>query len=350
MRTAALLAVLALVLPAAHAQEAPATCAAGDKACGIQKLRAHPARKLAFWREALAKPLVERVAPGGPALVDYLTIDNLANGYPQRPRSPAHDPGFLADVRGAVASVPAPVRKLLERKLVGVLLVEDIGGTGFTDEVVDEHGKPVAGFIVLDPLVLRTHTANSWITWRENTPFKPSARHELAALIASGADDNRRHAIQYILLHEFAHVIAIDGRIHPSWALSPEEVRSAQDFPFFMQSWRISGKEYASLHDGAFPGRKDIVFYFGARLHASDMRGTYESLERTDFATLYSATHPGDDFAEAFANYVHVEMMKRPFAITLKEDGRVVKTYRACWTQARCAAKRRLLEELLGAR
>lgn len=350
MRAAALLAALALLLPAARAEEARITCADGDKACGIKKLRAHPARQLAFWKDALDKPLADRVSSGGPELVDYLTIDNIANGYPQRPRSPAHDPGFLADVRGAIQSMPAPVRKLLERKLVGVLLVEDIGGTGFTDEVVDTQGKAVAGFIVLDPVVLRAHSANSWITWRENTPFKPSARQRLVARIESGAGNSRRQAIQYILLHEFAHVIAINGRIHPSWALPPQEVKSPEDFPFFMQSWRISGSDYTSLHDARFPKRRDVVFYFGPRLDASDMRSVYESLERTDFATLYSATHPGDDFAEAFANYVHVVLMKRPFAITLQEDGRVVKTYRACWTQARCAAKRRLLEELLPAR
>ncbi|HUF80575.1 MAG TPA: hypothetical protein VMN03_05510 [Burkholderiales bacterium] len=304
-------------------------------------------RQLAFWKDALDKPLADRVAPGGPELVDYLTIDNIANGYPQRPRSPAHDPGFLADVRGAITSMPPPVRKLLERKLLGVLLVEDIGGTGFTDEVVDAQGKAVAGFIVLDPIVLRAHTANSWITWRENTPFKPSARHQLAARIASGADDNRRQAIQYILLHEFAHVIAIGARLHPSWAVPPSEVKSPGDYPYFSLSWRISDGRYASVHDDRFTRRKDIVFYFGPKLDGADMRSIDEGLERTDFATLYSATHPGDDFAEAFANYLHVVMMRKPFAITIREDGRAVKTYRACWEQARCAAKRRLIEELL---
>lgn len=348
MRAAALLAALALLLPAAHAEEARITCADGDKVCGIQKLRAHPARKLAFWKDALGRPLAERVAAGGPELVDYLTIDNIANGYPQRPRPAAHDPAFVADVRGAIAAMPASVKRLLEQKLVGILLVEDIGGTGFTDEVVDAQGKAVAGFVVLDPVVLRGHTANSWMTWRENTPFRPSARHQLAARIESDAGNNRRQAIQYILLHEFAHVIAIDGRVHPSWALPPSEVASPGDYPYFMLSWRISGDSYAGVNDAIFPRRKDVVFYFGPRLDAADMRSTYETLERTDFATLYSATHPGDDFAEAFANYVHVVLMKKPFAITLREDGRVVKTYRACWEQARCAAKRRLIEEMLG--
>lgn len=346
MRAAALLA-FTLVLPAAHAEEARVGCAAGDKACGIQKLRAHPARQLAFWKDALDKPLLERVAPGGPQIVDYLTIDNIVNGYPQRPRSPAPDSAFLADVRGAIAAMPAPVKRLLERKMVGVFLVEDFGGSGYTDEVEDAQGKAVAGFIVLDPSVLRQHTANSWITWRENTPFKPSKRHRLAARIESGAANNRMQAIQYILLHEFAHVIAINGRLHPSWAQSPSQVKGPGDYPYFALSWRIADDRYVSVHDEAFPQRRDIVFYFGAKLDGADMRPTYETLERTDFATLYSATHPGDDFAEAFANYVHVVLMKKPFAITMREDGRVVKTYRACWEQARCAAKRRLIEELL---
>lgn len=347
LRAAALLAALAVLLPAAHAEEARIDCAVGDKACAIQKLRAHPARQLAFWKDALDKPLLERVAPGGSEIVDYLTLDNLANGYPQRPRSPAPDPAFLADVRGAIAAMPASVKRLLEHKLVGVLVVEDIGGTGFTDEVENAQGKAVAGFIVLDPSVLRQHTANSWITWRENTPFKPSKRHGLAARIESGAANNRMQAIQYILLHEFAHVIAIDGRLHPSWALSPSQVKAPGDYPYFALSWQIADDRYVSVHDETFPRRKDIVFYFGPKLDGSDMRPTYESLERTDFATLYSATHPGDDFAEAFANYVHVVLMKKPFAITLREDGRDVKTYRACWGEARCAGKRRLLEELL---
>jgi hypothetical protein len=337
-----------LLAPAADADEARLACAAGDKACGIERLRAHPARKVEFWKTALAKPLVERIALGGAELVDYLTIDNIANGYPQRPRAPFDDRAFLAEVRAAIAEAPAQVQRLLERKLAGVILVEDIGGTGFTDEVVDAQGKAVAGFIVLDPTVLRRYTANSWITWRENTPFKASARHRLAARIESQAGDDRKQAIQYILLHEFAHVIAIGGRIHPSWALPPAEVAAPSEFPYFMQSWRISGGRYASVHDESFPQRKNVVFYFGPRLAASEMRATYENLERTDFATLYSATHPGDDFAEAFANYVHVVMMKRPFEITLHEDDRAVKTYRDCWSQARCAAKRRLIEELLG--
>jgi hypothetical protein len=123
------------------------------------------------------------------------------------------------------------------------------------------------------------------------------------------------------------------------------------EYPFFRLSWRVDrGKgRYESLFDPEFALRKDVAYYVGAKLAARDMVPAYEQLERTNFPTLYAATQPGDDFAEAFANYVHVVLMRKPFAIELLEGGRVVKTYGPCWEEARCAGKRRLLEEILAA-
>ena len=77
------------------------------------------------------------------------------------------------------------------------------------------------------------------------------------------------------------------------------------------------------------------------------MAAAYGSLEKTNFPTLYAATTPGDDFAESFVSYVHTALMKRPWEITIRKDGEVVKSYRTCWEEPRCAAKRRILEDLL---
>ena len=99
-----------------------------------------------------------------------------------------------------------------------------------------------------------------------------------------------------------------------------------------------------------FAQRKDVVFYFGPKLDAAAMDATYAALELTNFPTLYAATHPADDFAEAFANYVHVVMMRKPFEIRIERGGKAVRTYRACWEAQRCAAKRAYLESFLGVR
>jgi len=63
---------------------------------------------------------------------------------------------------------------------------------------------------------------------------------------------------------------------------------------------------------------------------------------------LYSATRPGDDFAEAFASYVHTVLMRKPWEIRIYANGKQAKVYGPCWSEARCAGKKKILERFLG--
>ena len=320
-------------------------CPPLDKACAREAVKKHPAKQTGFWQDALAKPLRDRIGPAPPELIDLLRLDNIAHGYPNTPRAPELSKEFAAEVLRAFDEIPESVKRPLARKLGGIYFVDDIGGTGFTDAVTD--GRSSLGFIVLDPSVLMARTANAWATWKDNTPFRPDPQWKLVERIEDGVRDDRTHAIQYILLHELAHVLSIGGNAHPSWTVSPKEVGATTAYPFFRQSWSIKGDEYVSVFDPAFTQRKSVAFYFGAKLDAAAMKDTYDALERTSFPTLYASTHPGDDFAESLANYVHVVMLKRPFEIRISKGGEVVKTYRSCWGEKRCAEKRRYLEEML---
>jgi hypothetical protein len=337
-------------LTRALAQEPTLPCPPGDKACARALMKTHPAKHPEFWKAALARPLEERIGPAPAELVELIALDNVAQGYPNKPRRSRLDADFLADVRRAFEGIPASVKTRLGAKLAGIYFVDDIGGTGYTDEVSDPSGKARLGFVILDPAVLARQKANAWATWKDNTPFKPGAGWALGERIENDANDNRANAIQYILLHEIGHVLSIGADFHPSWVPSPREVGPTAAFPFFETSWKIAGDAYVSRFDADFPTRKDVVFYFGAKLEAAALPEIYAALERTPFPTLYAATHPGDDFAEAFANYVHVVLLGKPFEIRITHDGALVKTYAACWSQARCAAKRAILERYLGAR
>ncbi len=75
---------------------------------------------------------------------------------------------------------------------------------------------------------------------------------------------------------------------------------------------------------------------------------TYANLERTSFPSLYAATQPGDDFAEAFDSYVHVVLQRRPWQILIYKNAALQKEFGACWNESRCAGKRALLEQLIG--
>lgn len=305
-----------------------------------------------MWRSELARPMDERIGAAPPALVQYLTMDNVKQGYPQRPRAAVLEPAFLQDVHAAIAQLPPSVWRLFDERLVGVYFVEELGGTGYTDAVKDAAGRDVAAYIVLDAAVLRPLVANAWATWKEGTPFKPRPGWALEARIEDDAGNNRSNAIQYILLHELGHVLSVGGRVHPPWDVRPRDVPAAASYPFFELSWRIDRKanRNVALAEEHFPQRRHVAYYFGAKLAATDMVPTYESLEKTNFPSLYAATQPGDDFAESFASYVHVVLLHRPWQVTISKAGQVVKTFKACWDEPRCAAKRRLLEEMAGRR
>jgi hypothetical protein len=324
-------------------------CAATDTECAKRLIRAHPLKTLAFWKDSLARPLQERAAAGEPEVVEFLVLDTIAQSIPSRPSMASPAPDLLDDVRAAIAELPPAVQRLLDRKLAGIRLVNDIGGTGFTDTVQDGRGEEVAAFVVLDPSVLARRRANEWATWKESSPFRDDGVHRLEAVIEDAARDDRMHAIQYILLHEFGHVLSVGERFHPSWTVSIAQVGSTAEFAFFDLSWTVARaqRRYATRYDAEFPERPSVVYYFGAKLDGAQMESTYDHLERTNFPTLYAVTHPGDDFAESFASYVHTIRMGRPFEIRLLRDGKPVKVYKSCWGEERCAAKRAILDAML---
>jgi hypothetical protein len=346
----ALAAIFLACAAPAWAQPAPKLpCAAGDRPCLLAAMRAHPARSAAFWKPSLSRPVAERLGPAPAELVEFLHLDNAANGFPEKPRASRLSAGFMADVRGAIADLPPAVRRAFDETFAGVWFVDDLGGTGYTDMYVDGAGRPAGGFVVLDAAVLGKFTANAWATWKENTPFRPGAGWTLEARIEEKAHDDRRGAIRYILLHELGHVLSINRGVHPRWDMPPGEVPASARFPFFELSWTIDRAEgrYASRFDADFPARRSVAYYVGAKLDAADMAPAYDALQRTNFPTLYAATSPGDDFAESFVSYVHTVLMKRPWEIILRQEGRAAKVYRTCWDEPRCAAKRRILEGLL---
>lgn len=348
MRRGLAILLLACAVPA-RAQLAPAACAVADKPCLMKAMRAHPVRAPAFWKPTLDRPVAERLGPAPDALVDFLQLDNHLNGFAEKPRPSRLADDFLADVRGAISDLPPAVRRAFDHTFAGFWFVDDLGGTGFTDTFLDAAGKPVGGYIVLDAAVLGKFTANAWATWKENTPFKPGDGWTLEARIEESAGDDRRGAIRYILLHELGHVLSINRDIHPRWDREPKDTPEGERYPFFELSWTIDRKasRYLSKYDGDFPERASVVYYRQAKLGAADMAPAYGRLAKTNFPTLYAATSPGDDFAESFVSYVHTVLMKRPWEITIRRDGKVAMTYRTCWEEARCAAKRRILENLL---
>ena len=339
---------IAIIWSGTGQADSPQDCGQ-DMDCLRQLHFHHRVKDVKYWRAFQALPIDKRILAAPAQLVDYLNLENRIQGFPNRPRIAKPERQFLEDINAAIREIPAAVKILINGRLMGVFLVEDLGGTGFTDYVFDEQNEPVGAFVVLDAAVL-TQSANAWATWKENTPFMPDPEFNLQARIESAADDNHKQALQYILLHEFGHVASVGRDFHPRWDEWDCKKNPPQQFPFFELSWRLNDsvdcKVISRFDQSGFSHRVDVVYYFGAKLAQAVSPEVYTQLEQTNFPSLYAATIPADDFAESFVTYVHQILMGKPFEIRIDKQGQQLTDFRGCWGAARCAAKQSMIAQL----
>ncbi|MEM6731174.1 MAG: hypothetical protein AAF658_06440, partial [Myxococcota bacterium] len=166
--------------------------------------------------------------------------------------------------------------------------------------------------------------------------------------IAPPESDERVLGIRYILLHELGHVLGADAGAHPPWGV----VGEAQDipldqFPYLAISWERAPSGLVNRDGKTRPAK--VRYYAGpdAKTPNEKLVSTYRWLETTSFPTLYATTSIYDDFAEAFANFVHVVMLKSPYMIELVNASGSLLRYESCWDQPRCAEKREFLSHYL---
>jgi hypothetical protein len=302
-----------------------------------------------LWDQLYDAPLLDRLGPAQQEIINHVTQVNLAMGVPERPSSTEVDAAFEADVRAAIASMPAPVQALLDGVLLGVRYARQLGSSAISDIVVSCEGAILGVVVALDVDAFESRTANEWASWKENTPFSAEDGFSLSAQIALPEDDNRQGALQYLLLHEFGHVLSAGRNLLHDWWLDAQSLRGADEYHYLPLAWQIDEQQQVvPLAENDFALRSDIVYYHGARLAGSQMVDAYRQLQQANFATLYAATSVHEDFAESFASYVHAVMLGKPQMIRIERDGTLLLQFDGYWDAPRSAAKRALLERLLG--
>ena len=302
-----------------------------------------------LWDQQYDLPLLERLGPAQDEIIAHVAQVNASIGVAAKPASTEVHADFHADVRAAMAGMPACVLALLDGVLLGVRFARQLGSSAISDIVASAEGVILGVVVALDVDAFEARTANAWASWKENTPFTPVHGYRLEAQIAAPQDDHRQGALQYLLLHEFGHVLAAGRGLLPEWWNDAQAMRETDDYLYLPLAWRITpGKEVIPLPENDFPLRGDIAYYQAPRLAASQMQDAYAQLRSANFATLYAATSMHEDFAESFASYVHAIMLGKPQCIRIHRDGKLLLQFDNYWEAGRSAAKRRLLEQLLG--
>ncbi|HOG15776.1 MAG: hypothetical protein A4E73_02342 [Syntrophaceae bacterium PtaU1.Bin231] len=313
-----------------------------SKAALLERAERHPTRSIAHWGQDWKKtPLRDRIAKAPAALIEKIGIENEAEGFAERPAAAEPAPEFREVLSGIASSLPPRVRELAEERIIGVFLVNGLGGTGYAEAVLDGRGEEFYALIVLDREVLLGKKANAWASWKENSFFRPGGPGTaISVTIERDGQDSVANAIRYILLHEMGHALGMASGVHPSWY---GKAIASEFYPFTTISWKGNGEEAVSRFEEAFPERgrlRPYQFEKSAleRGQAAEVYGKLFGL--TNFPTIHSAQNLWEDFAESFVNYLHTSLAGRPYEVRLRNgDGRD-RVFRDCWQEDRCRGKR----------
>jgi hypothetical protein len=344
------LSLAALWLPAALLLALPAALGA----CSAASPGTPAVQRLARYEGLLQRPLAERVLPADDAVLDRAQRTNLDYGEDVRPRAADPQSPLAPVVRQVLGDLPAPVARLAERHLAAVYLVEGDVGTATTEGVQDAQGHWRHAYIVLNLTALQ-RDANAWATWKEGSAFHPSPGYALRMTIAPPQGDDRAGAVRFILLHELGHVLGLGLQVHPYWDDPPPPPGLVRGLsPYVSLSWQLqpgrAGEptRIVSRYAGRLPRLKLAFYKFEqAPTALAEAPAVYADLAQTDFPSLYGSTGLYDDFAEAFAIYVHSVLLGRPYRVEVLRDGAAVAEYRSCIATGACPRKIAEVEALL---
>jgi hypothetical protein len=297
--------------------------------------------------------LIDRLGIAPDELIKHVASVNIASSKDDSPEHVVLPPDFLADVRAAIAEIPPIILKLLDKPLLGVYFARGLGSSAITDIIISTEGTVLGVVTLLDADAFLHRSANEWATWKENTPFSPDAPYTINVLIETPENDNRKNAIQFLLLHEFGHVLTAKSDFLPDWWIGAQKFKSTDEYDYLCLSWQIamSGEIIPLLRED-FPCRKMISYYASEqseqRQDGNLIQEIYQSLEKTSFPTLYASTNAYDDFAEGFVTYVHHVLMKKPFEIILKSHQETIMQCADFWPSQRARKKLNFFATFLG--
>ncbi|MDX9820709.1 MAG: hypothetical protein RBT20_02145 [Syntrophales bacterium] len=317
-----------------------------SKAVLLERAEKHPTRTVAYWGQDWKRTaLKDRIAEAPAALIEKIGIENEAEGFAERPAAAEPTAEFREVLSDIAARLPDPVRALAEDRIIGVFLVDSLGGTGYAEAVLDAGGEEHYAVIVLDRRVLLERKANEWASWKENSFFRPGPPETgIDVTIEPAGRDNVANAIRYILLHEMGHALGMASGVEPSWY---GKAVASESYPFTTISWKADGEKVVSRFEEGFPERSSLRPYQFEKsaLEKRQAAEIYGKLfTRTDFPTIHSAQNLWEDFAESFVNFFHAGLEHGPYEVRLRAADGQETIFRSCWNNDRCRKKQSFME------
>jgi len=218
----------------------------------------------------------------------------------------------------AFAALPPLHQQVLRERLRSVSFLDGMPNTALTSTVNPD--TPFQLFDITIRAAILHQTASEWLTEKERSCFD-AAGSPLSVSIEAG----QRDAIVYVLLHEATHILDASLGITPSVWFGKKPTGGARPTAFTRGVWKQRATPVPAYHD---PLREHVRFYAGGKtLPMARAEAVYRSLRRTPFASLYGSSNWYEDLAEYVAVYHWTEVLKQPYRIVIRKEGKEVFAY-----------------------
>jgi hypothetical protein len=310
----------------------------------IEKLKVlhenHEVKKHQTWQNWKDKEILQRISIAPTNIIEYIDMDNKIYGFDGVPKQIPIDSSLQKDLEDAIKELPVQITHLIQNNLIGIFILSGLGSTGYSEHIYKK-GEYEGGFIILDQDVLLNIKANQWASWRVNSSFLQDKDYNLTLKIEEPSTNNRKQAIQFILIHEIAHIIGLWQKAHPRTSKG-----DPKKYPFSSLSWDTFTK---SKYDNSFTNRKDIAFYSfkRAKLNIKDAKSLIQNLNNSNFCSVYGASSFFEDYAEAFTIFVHTKLMKKPYTLKLYHKDKLIEKFENPLDMESMKDKKLYFEELL---
>ncbi|HLK59889.1 MAG TPA: hypothetical protein VKU00_25230 [Chthonomonadaceae bacterium] len=217
----------------------------------------------------------------------------------------------------AFAALPPLHRRILSEHLRSVSFLDSMPNTALTSTV--NPGEPYRVCDITIRAAILHQNVSEWLTEKERSCFSPDGS-PLSVSIEAG----KRDALIYVLLHEATHIVDFCQGMTTN---QPSDNPPAGAVPgaFTRDVWSDRTLPAPPYRD---PLREHVRFYAGGEaLPIDQAEAVYQSLRRTPFVSLYGGSNCADDLAEYVAVYHWTRMLKQPFRIVIRKEGKTVFTY-----------------------
>lgn len=264
---------------------------------------------------------------------------------------PRSTQSFQHELKLAIDGLPQEVKEILREHLVGVHVVGNLSMPGMPyisglaiPQSGTFRGNDGTTSVLVDRLYSDTGMLERGITMGLRLK-SASQRYVVIPKIAKKGEKERFVMLQYLLLHEFGHVVDNSQSYVSDADVLPIDDSEACGFACY--SWKT---QTTPRGDGRI---SDVVLAlrngeFRKMLEAApDLMNT---IKQSNFESLYSTSGPGEDFAESFATYVHTIIMGRPWRLSLYVDGKKTDEMISCHLDGRCPQKTAFFDTMFNRR